>query len=378
MDQRRAFVTEAVRRKTTMTALCAAYGISRKTGYQVLGRYQAGGEAGLAPRSRAPRRSPQQLSLGVQQAILALRVGHPSWGPRKLRARLQALHPTDEWPAASSIGALLQRRGLTRPPRRRTAPPAARGPLTRSSGPNDVWTIDFKGWFRTGDGRRCDPLTLVDDASRYLLHCVALPRPTAAQALPWLERTFREYGLPLVIRSDNGTPFAMARGVVGLSRLAVWWLKLGIRPERIAPGCPQQNPRHERLHRTLKEATATPPRPTRCAQQRAFDRFRTEYNHERPHEALAHHTPASLYTPSPRSYPARVAAPEYAEGLSVRRVRRDGDIKWQGAQVFLSQALAGEPVGLDEVADGCWRVIFGPVTLGCLHAESVTLHPADP
>jgi putative transposase len=380
MDERLAFVREALRREQTITTLCRAYGISRKTGYQVLGRYRTAGEPGLVPRSRAPHHSPQAVRPAVQAAILALRTAHPTWGPRKLQARLRRAHPAESWPAASSIGALLQRMGRScpRPAQRRGHPLAGPpGPLTASEAPNDVWTIDFKGWFCTQDGERCDPLTLVDDMSRYLLRCVALRGGTAAQVQPWVERAFREYGLPAVLRSDNGTPFAMARGLVRLSRLAVWWLKLGIRPEQIEPARPDQNARHERLHRTLKEETASPPRRTRCAQQRAFDRFRGLYNHERPHEALAQQPPASLYTPSPRPYPARVASPEYGPPAVVRRVRGDGDIKWRGTHVFLSQALAGEPVGLEEVADGCWRVSFGPLSLGCLHAGADRLHPAD-
>jgi transposase InsO family protein len=376
MDQRRAFVTEVLRQTATMTALCHAYGISRKTGYQTLARYRGGGEPGLAPRSRAPHTSPHAVAPPLQAAILALRTAHPSWGPRKLRAWLQRRAPETTWPAASTMGALLQRRGLVRARRAgRHAPPSPG--LTQATAPNDVWTLDFKGWFRTGDGRRCDPLTLADDHSRYCLQCVAVRRPTAAEVEHWLERAFREYGLPAVLRSDNGIPFAMPRGIAALSRLAVWWLKLGIRPERIARGHPEQNGRHERWHRTLKEETVSPPQRTRCAQQRAFDRFRLLYNHERPHEALGQQPPASLYTPSPRPYPARVRSPEYAAPLVVRRVRGDGDIKWRGRRVFLSQALAGEPVGLEEVADGCWRVTFGPLPLGCLHTESDVLHPID-
>lgn len=381
MEQRLAFAVEAEKRAETahtMTALCATYGISRKTGYQVLGRYLAHRAAGLAPRSRAPHHSPYAMSEAVRQALLVLRTTHPTWGPRKLRAWLQHRRGAMAWPAPSSIGALLQREGLSQPRRRRRRPPL-RGPapVTQATAPNEVWTIDFKGWFRTGDGRRCDPLTLVDEHSRYLLSCVAVRAATGAVVQYWLERAFREYGLPQVLRSDNGTPFVMARGQLQLSRLAVWWLKLGIRAERIQPGHPEQNPRHERLHRTLKTETASPPAPARCAQQRAFDRFRTVYNHERPHEALNQRPPSSVYAPSPRPFPARLASPEYPAGLAVRQVRADGCVKWQGRERFLSYALHGEPVGLKEVADGCWRVFFGPLALGCLHADRDRLHPLD-
>lgn len=377
MDERLAFIAEYRRRQTTMSALCRVYGISRKTGYQLVARYTAEGPVGLLDRSRAPQHHPQAIAPAVREVLLALRTAHPYWGPRKLRARLQAQHPTQAWPAASSVGALLRQAGLTRPAGRRRAALPARPPLTASQEPNDVWTIDFKGWFRTGDGRRCDPLTLVDDASRYLLHCVALPQPTAGYVQPWLERAFRTYGLPQVLRSDNGTPFVIPRGVQGLSRLAVWWIKLGIRPERIQPGHPEQNPRHERLHWTLKQETALPPHATRCAQQRAFARFQASYNHERPHEALGQRPPATVYRPSPRPYPPRVAAPEYPATMTVRRVRHGGDIKWRGTLVFVSEALRGEPLGLEEVATGCWHVHFGPLTLGCLHAGADQLEPPD-
>jgi transposase InsO family protein len=378
MEQRWAFAAAADAGTQTMTALCAAYGISRKTGYQVLGRYQGDRVAGLAPRSRAPHHSPQATPAAVRELILGLRRVHPSWGPRKLRAWLQQRHAATPWPAPSTIGTLLQRAGVARArPRRRPGRAGAPGPLTRAAAPNEVWTIDFKGWFRTRDRRRCDPLTLVDEDSRYLLCCVAVRAATEPVVQHWLERAFREYGLPRVLRSDNGTPFVITRGVVRLSRLMVWWLKLGIRPERIAPGHPEQNGRHERLHRTLKRETATPPAHSRCAQQRAFDRFRVEYNDERPHEALDQQPPARRYVPSPRPFPARVASPDYPDTVAVRQVRGDGSIKWQGDLRFVSQALRGEPVALEEVADGCWRVSFGPLPLGCLHADSHTLHPIE-
>ena len=373
MDERLAFIADHRRGELGMSALCRAYAISRKTGYKLLARYRGEGPTGLADRSRAPHHHPQAIPADVQTSVVTLRTAHPHWGPRKLRARLQRQHPTQSWPALSSIGALLRQRGLTRP-----APRAARGApraVTASTGPNDVWTIDFKGWFRTGDGQRCDPLTVVDDASRYLLGCTVVAQATGPYVQRCLERLFRHYGLPAILRSDNGPPFATSQGALGLSRLAVWWIKLGIQPERIAPGHPEQNPRHERLHRTLKAETACPPAATRCAQQQAFDTFQYVYNHERPHEALGQRPPALVYTPSPRGYPTRLSTPEYAAAFVVRRVRHAGEIKWRGEPIFLSRALTGEPVGLQEVADGCWRVCYGPLVLGCLHADTHALHP---
>ena len=376
MDERLAFIAEHGRGERGMSALCRAYAISRKTGYKLLARYRTEGPVGLTDHSRAPHHHPQAIPAEVQTAVLALRAAHPSWGPRKLRGRLQRGQPDMRWPALSSIGQLLRRQGLTAPaPRARRAGVPA--PLTVGSAPNEVWTIDFKGWFRTGDGRRCDPLTLVDEASRYLLDCTAVAQPTRPHVQACLERRFRQYGLPAVLRSDNGPPFAASQGALGLSGLAVWWIKLGIRPERIAPGHPEQNPRHERLHRTLKQETTRPPAATRCAQQRVFDHFQLLYNHERPHEALAQQPPASVYVPSARAYPARVQSPEYAAPVLVRRVRQCGEIKWRGRLIFLSHALRGEPVGLEEVADGCWRISFGPLVLGCLHADADGLHPVD-
>lgn len=374
MDERLQFVAECLRLERSMAELCRAYGISRKTGYKVLGRYGADGPRGLQDRSRAPHQHPNAVAEELVSAVLALRVRHPRWGPRKLRARLQREAPTGRWPAASTIGDLLQRHGLTVPRRRRRRAAPATDPLRGCVAPNDVWTADFKGWFRTGDGARCNPLTLSDGVSRFLLRCQALTPPDEARVRPLCEAAFREYGLPGAIRSDNGPPFAsVAAG--GLSRLAVWWIKLGIRPERIRPGHPEDNGRHERLHQTLKAETATPPASTLRAQQQRFDRFRREYNEERPHEALGQHPPAAVYTPSPRPYPERVREPEYPDDQLVRRVRHNGEIKWHGRLIFVSQCLAGEPVGLEEFDDDRWLVRFGPVALGWLDARRDRLHP---
>ena len=366
MDERTRFLAACLVGDEAMSVLCRRAGVSRKTGYKWLARYRAEGPPGLVERSHAPHRQPQALPRHLAEAIVALRGHHPHWGPRKLRAWLQQRRP-GPWPAASTIGVLLQRAGLTVPRRRRrwARPPA---PCTRAAGANEVWAADFKGWFRTGDGQRCEPLTISDLYSRYLLRCPVVAAARVERVQPLFEATFREYGLPRVIRTDNGSPFA-ALTVAGLSRLAVWWIRLGIRPERIAPGHPEQNAEHERLHRTLKQETAQPPRPSLPAQQRAFDRFRRLYNEHRPHEALAQQPPATRYAPSPRPYPERLPTVDYPDTYVVRRAHPNGDIKWRGRRVRISQALAGEPVGLEEIADGRWRVWFGPVELGCLDAR---------
>ena len=255
--------------------------------------------------------------------------------------------------------------------RSRRAPPFG-DPFADADAPNDCWAIDFKGWARTGDGVRVDPLTLIDADSRFLIACEGLPRPTLAYVLPVVERAFRERGLPAAIRSDNGPPFASA-GLGGLSAFAVHLVKLGITPERIAPGHPEQNGRLERFHRTLKEAVMSPPAQTLADQQRAFDAFRRVYNEERPHEALGQRPPASRYAPSPRPYPDKVASPDYAAGVEVRRVRSNGEIKWAGERVFVSEALIGEPVGLVRFADRLWTVRFGHLEIGRLDGYALRI-----
>jgi hypothetical protein len=237
--------------------------------------------------------------------------------------------------------------------------------------PNDVWCADFKGWFRTADGERCDPLTISDAYSRFLFTC-RIVEPTTEGVQPWFDRAFREFGLPRAMRTDNGAPFASV-GVGGLSRLSVAWLKLGIKLERIDPGAPQQNGRHERMHRTLKDQTARPPAPTVRAQQRRFDHFREHYNQERPHEALDQEPPASHYTASPRRYPDRVEESCYDADHAIRRVRSNGEIKWGGEFVFVGEALVGEAVGITETEDGDWIVRFADIDLGLIDRKAKKL-----
>lgn len=369
MDARMRFVAAVRAGEDSMTAMCEEYGVSRRVGYKWLARYEAEGPRGLQARRPGPRRVPWAITQAQAEAIVTLRRQHPSWGPKKLRAKLLARAPEQHWPALSTIGDLLQREGLSqRRKRRRRAIPTPTG-VPPIVAPNDVWCVDFKGWFRTGDGATCYPLTVTDAFSRYLLCCRAVA-PDYDGCRRQFERLFRECCLPLVLLSDNGPPFAsLAAG--GLSRLSVWWIKLGILPVRIVPGKPQQNGRHERMHKTLKAETAQPPAATLAAQQRRFDQFRAEFNHERPHEALGQTVPAVVYTPSPRPYPAHLEDPHYPSDFELRRVRSNGEIKWQGELIFIAQPLVGEVIGLQEDDDGNARVYFGPVQLGVI--DGVTL-----
>jgi putative transposase len=364
MDERMSFVVESQRGEVSFAELCRCYGVSRETGYKWINRYAAEGIDGLKDRSRAPHHHPHAVSAADAAAIVAMRAAHPRWGAKKIRARLQIEHPERRWPVESTIAALLDRHGLVaHRRRRRTVPPAA--PLSACVAPNDVWGIDFKGWFRTGDGQRCDPLSVSDLATRYIVRLQAFDRIDGEAVWPVLDAAFRECGPPLVMRSDNGAPFA-STAAGGLTRLAVRLIKAGIRLERIAPGRPQQNGRHERMHLTLKAETASPPAPTRRQQQRRFDLFRRVFNEERPHEALGQTPPAQHYHPPPRTYSGRPREPEYPASIQVRRVRRMGQVKWRGELLFISTVLAGEPVGFEPVDDGYWRVHYGPVTLGLL------------
>jgi transposase InsO family protein len=372
MDEKMRFIGALLAQEESMAELCERFGISRKTGYKLRARYLAEGAAGVAERSRAPHMIPWAISTAQAEAIVGLRRAHPSWGPKKLRASLQHRAPAQGWPAPSTIGELLRRQGLSQPRKRRRCASPGPSRLRTAVTANDLWCIDFKGWFRTGDGARCDPLTLTDAFSRYLLGAQLMARPDYANCRSEMERAFKDYGLPRAIRSDNGAPFASV-GAGGLSRLSVWWIKLGIMPERIEPGQPQQNGRHERMHRTLKAECANPPAATAAAQQRRFDQFRAEFNHQRPHQALGQTPPAQHYAPSARAYPARLEDPHYPADFELRRVRSNGEIRWQGELVFIGEALRGEVIGLMETDHGDGEVYFGPVPLGIIDAVTLKL-----
>jgi len=365
VDKRMRFVTAAEAGEETMTALCRRFGLSRKTGYKWLQRYRLDGIEGLSERSRAPREHPQAVSATTAKRCLAVRRRHPTWGPVKVRAWLERRHPDILWPAASTIGVLFDREGLTvkRKLRRRCWP--ANPPFAACGEANAVWCIDFKGWFLTGDGSHCEPLTLSDAYSRYLLRCQPLGRTDSEHVWPVLDAAFREFGLPLRLRSDNGPPFA-STGAGGLSRLAVKVIKAGVRPERIAPGKPQQNGRLERLHLTLLGDTANPPARSLREQLARFRTFQRVYNDERPHAALGNTTPAEHYRLSARRWDGILREPEYPADAALRRVHRNGAIRWRGAEIYLSEALVGEPVGLIERQDGGWTAHYGPIELGII------------
>jgi transposase InsO family protein len=368
MDGRMKFIGEWLTGEFTMAELCRRFEVSRKTGYKYIARYQLEGPAGLEDRSCAPRHHPNAVDDQCKDMILAAKKDHPSWGAKKLKKALEEDFADRDWPARSTITEILDRHGLVRRRKLRRRGASQLSPLTAVECANQVWGADFKGWWLTKDGWRCLPFTLSDLKSRYLLRVQAVDKPDGRHIWPILEATFYEVGLPEVIRFDNGPPFATV-GAGGLSWLAVQLVKAGVRPERIKPGKPQQNGRHERMHRTLKEDTTRPTAANRREQQRRFDKFRRIFNEERPHEALGLDTPAKHYQPSPRIYSGRLREPEYPDDHQVRRVRSNGEIKWLGEKVFLSAALIGEPVGIQETDDGLHTVHFGPVFLGYLNRD---------
>jgi transposase InsO family protein len=371
---REEFVEQAMSGRHPVAALCNAYGISEKTGHKWLNRFKEEGRPGLSDRSRAPHESPQRISLEVRREILALREKHPTWGPRKLCVVLRRRVPGKHWPAASSIGELLRREGCVRPRRRRnsgTGLPIDAG-LTVASAPNDVWSTDFKGQFRLTNGELCYPLTAQDTFSRFVIGTTALSSTASLPVEIAFARHFEEYGLPKVIRSDNGVPFASPSAIGRLSKLSVWWIRLGIRPERIEPGEPQQNGTHERMHKTLKADATRPPGSSLSEQQLRFDRFRREYNDERPHESLGQETPASCYSPSARAFPSCLPELNYPGHFEVRVVTQSGAINFGGRRFQISTALTNQELGLEETDDDLWTVNFGPLVLGTLHYPSST------
>jgi transposase InsO family protein len=365
------FIAHRLSGEATMTALCAGFGISRQAGHELMARHAVEGLGCVQARSRARLTQAGRMPEEVETALVELRLQRPFWGPKKLLAYLGRTRADLILPGRSAAGDLLKARGLAGGrKRRRSALPLSR-PFGQVRAANDLWCIDFKGWVRTGDGTRCDPLTVTDAHSRYLLACQIVP-PTHEGVFEVTQRLFKMFGLPKAMRSDNGPPFA-STAAGGLTRLSAHWLKLGIALERIEPGQAQQNGRHERMHGTLKGETTKPPAQTRKAQQSRFDHFVEDFNQERPHEALGQATPASLYQRSTRRYPSRLLQPTYDDDHAVRRVRTNGCIKWGGQMLFVTEALVGEPVGVAETETGCFIVRFAGMDLGIIDRAGKTM-----
>jgi putative transposase len=371
MEERAAFVRAWWSGEFRMSELCRRFDVSRPTGYKWVERGEAEGCRGLVDRPCSPHRHPNATAAEQVAAIVALKRRHPGWGPVTVHAWLGREQATTCWPAVSTVGEILKRHGLVVPRRgRRPKVPPHTQPFAAVGAPNDVWSADFKGQFWLGDGQRCYPLTISDNYSRYLLCCQGLSQPEGSRTRACFEAVFREYGLPRAIRTDNGVPFAsIALG--GLSELTVWLLKLGVMPERIEPGRPQQNGRHERMHRTLKAATAKPPKGSLSAQQRAFNGFRREYNEQRPHRGLGEgRRPGELYRRSAHTFPERLPEVTYPDHFALRKVRQQGHMKWEGHEVFISKTLAGEVVGLKPFDHDRWELYFAELPLGILDART--------
>lgn len=375
MDQKTQFIADYLRHSLSFEELCALYEISRKTGYKWVNRYLTLGPAGLEDQSRRPRSSPTETPEHIVAALVEARQRHPSWGGKKILTLVHKKHHHWSLPHRSTVCDIFKRHGLVPKQRKRRRIGHPGKPTSLITAPNELWAADFKGEFKTGDGRYCYPLTITDGYSRFLLACQGLYSTAVNDAKPVFTRVFKEFGLPQRIRTDNGVPFATTT-LARLSRLSAWWVRLGVLPEFIEPGKPQQNGRHERMHRTLKAEATRPPAATLRSQQRKFNTFREEFNHERPHEALDQHTPASQYRHSTRPMPDRPPALEYPDRFEIRYVSANGGIRWRSDWVNVSTVCAGEYVGLEEIDDGIWNVYFGPLKLGRLHERLMKIEDA--
>jgi transposase InsO family protein len=375
LDLKKSFIRAWEADEYSLAELCRQSGISRQTAYKWLHRYEEEGEAGLAERSRAPKHCPHRVEERIGERIVACRAKHPSWGPRKLLAALTRKEPRTEWPSASTVAEVLKRKGLIVPRKKRAHVPANNEPVLEVNDSNQVWCADFKGWFLTGDGQRCDPLTITDAWSRFVFRCQIVPKTNYAEAQAVFEAAFREFGLPERMRTDNGAPFA-SKAPGGLSRLSIWWLKLGIKPERIPPGKPQYNGRHERFHRTLKAETAQPAASNPRQQQQRFHEFVQEFNQERPHEALGYEVPAQIYQTSCREYPRRLPEIVYPDDMVLRRILQQGSVKWNGQREYVTETLAHEVVGLRAIDERYWEVYFAHLKLGILDTHKMHFQAA--
>ena len=363
MDLKVQLVTDHHKKHFSITDLSQKYGISRPTVYKWVRRFKKLGIEGLKELNRAPKNCPHRTDEKMIKLLIQEKLKNRKRGPRKVRAQLKRQYPKLVLPAISTISYWLKKEGLVESRKKRLHVPPYLQPFCECRAPNDIWSVDYKGQFYMKNNHVCYPLTVSDNFSRFILGCDALPGPRYKPTRASLEEIFREYGLPYAIRFDNGTPFA-SRCIGGLSRLMIWWILLGIIPERIAKGCPQENGRHERMHRTLKSEALDPIAQNLKEQQKAFDVYQRDFNFDRPHESLNDQTPSDYYTKSKQPYIERPHPPEYGYDYTIRQVRQNGEIKFQGRMFYLTESLAGQPVGLKEIADGLWQLQFSFYILG--------------
>lgn len=369
MDLKVMFIASYLEGKHTFSKLCSDYEISRKTGYKWVERYESEGPGGLEERSRRRHNQSYVVPVAVRQAIIELRsIGETTPGPKKIQNDLLKRFPDQDPPSKTTIYNILKAADLITPQRIRRRVAVYPKPLSKAETPNQLFSADYKGQFLTGAGVWCYPLTIMDHASRFLLACQSMPSTNFKETQQTFERVFREYGLPERIRTDNGVPFA-STGQAGLSQLSIWWLRLGIIPERIEPGRPDQNGRHERMHRTLKSTLPQPPATPWEAQQKHFNRFMQHYNYERGHEALDQKTPASCYSPSTRPYPEKLPEMSYPSHVECYLTDSNGIINRSGLRIYIANVLKHQTIGMEMIGDDIWEVIFGPVILGRVYAR---------
>lgn len=360
------------KRASTFKELCSHFNISCKTGYKYIKRFESEGIDGLKERSRAPHSNAKKIPTSQEEKILELKAKYPDWGSKKISNWLFQEDKETQWPAKSTIDELFKKHNLVRTSKRKRRVVPYKNPFIDVGQPNDSWSMDYKGQFRLGNKQLCYPLTITDNFSRYLLAVEGSERISGVTTKEVLTRLFMEFGLPLAIRSDNGPPFASV-GLGGLSKLAVWLIKLGIVPERIKPGHPQENGRHERMHLTLKQQTAMPSQWDQTKQQHSFDLFRKMFNEERPHEGIEFNRPAWLYTKSPRSFSAKIPRVEYDSSVveKTRRIRTNGTMKWHGKEIFLSQSLIGETIAMTHHCENQWKIFFSFLPIGIFNEKTL-------
>lgn len=362
------FIDDWLTREFTISELCKRYGISRPTGYDLIDRFNEEGRLAVKERSRARHVITNKTSDKIQKKLIELKHRYPNWGPATIKSYLEAEEIPGAWPAVSTIGEIFKRHGLVKPRKKRKYAPAHSEPLRHCQKPNQVWSADFKGQFYLRNGKYCYPLTITDNYSRYLLLCEGMSSPNCDQTIKCFEKVFRKHGLPEAIRTDNGQPFAGA-GISGLTRLSIWFLKLGITPERIESGHPEQNGRHERMHRTLKEAACIPYSRTMKEQQICFNKFKREFNNKRPHQGLEGKRPAEIHTDSSREMPRKLSEMEYPDKYVIRKVRSTGEIKFAGKAFYLSELLYKESIGLEMIDEDRAIVYFSKLKLGMIDAR---------